>query len=773
MRKTAKYSGIAACAACMLVCAGGALKSGAFFANAENFLPEGAFEMEETVSLKLNGEGGIRFRVKMAENVKQYLADNDGENAVSLHFLITEETLAENVAQYVQSGGLSAISKLEENSVAMTIEADENKLYEEDGFWWANGVVGSITADEKISAVYTGFAYISNGSQAIFASEGGKTIAEDGFAAAATKGNVYDVASQAALDAEHDYAAKIFANEAYSWFGGEKYPVYVYNNTEYAVLKQKAADFSGKTAAIRYTVTDYNAEDFSNTTVTAKTEYTVTYKDGTNIFETKQVKYGETYEYTGETPLRASTATIKYDFKEFGEAIRTENGGFEIAANFAETTIGYNATLKDGVYDFEARWANGATNAYSYTNYGVYADAAVYSVEISCADSASNSVAMKESGNLQLAGILIHQKDGKSAMFGLNQFGVVGLICDDEVPQGLGGMARRYDLGDDYRWKFAEIENTDYALNGYTAKRTITVVIYQDKVYLYSENTLIKSLALTDANYLNCFTAGGEYQFGVIARNIETAISKTTIKVAEEKYGENALEEIENNAFYHTTINATVNSNMAKSGNTFTTNITGFAATCYSFSTVQYSASAVYSVKIKNTEALTHVEYNENFAGICFTEGTIMPADKVYRDNAAGTLYACEIGFRNTGYNSLVLGRTFTPQAVSGNEGRDCLGVYGASSTASANGEVTLTVVYQNDLINVYVNETKTYSVSITDEKFSATGSVSGTTYKFNAGAKLMFGVMSFNNSSAISFEVLTELYGSAADSYIAENYAE
>lgn len=485
-------------------------------------------------------------------------------------------------------------------------------------------------------------------------------------------------------------------------------------------------------------------------------------------------RFGVFFMATGSKEI---SAEVTENYGDDALAILSDENGIYRDEIFPAPAESESITFADGVYMVDS--LSFRQSGYAYTSPAIYAKTAVYSVKIHVDNVAENAeidgfsdwttnIGVTVSNGAVITSSVAGRSDTLnrfySVQLGLNKYGAISTVASCLA------LASRLDTGDVYAEKTIVEKNKLVA----GKDKILTVILYNGALYMFADDLYVTSLPVTYARFAVDGYSFGEddgFKFGVNVTNLDTTKNKAAVTVVTEKYEAEALAEIRNNVIYSTRVLAKTVNDMSKAGNTYTTLRTGWAATSYYFDSLTYVDCAVYSVKIKNTEAISSISGSENFAGICFTDGTIMPADKVYRDNAAGTLYACEIGFRNTTYNSLVLGRTLTPQ--SSQNGRDCLGVYGASSTASANGEVTLTVVYQSDMINVYVNGEKKYSVSVTDEKFSATGSVSGTTYKFNAGAKLAFGVMSFNQSGNLSFEVLTELYGEAAASHIAENYTE
>ena len=94
------------------------------------------FEMENGASLKISEEGGIRFRVKMDEKQMLYVTQNDD---VTLHFLVAPHEFY-NAVPYI-NGTRDYYNGLSKKKV---INVDEAKIYEEDGYYWANGCVTNI-----------------------------------------------------------------------------------------------------------------------------------------------------------------------------------------------------------------------------------------------------------------------------------------------------------------------------------------------------------------------------------------------------------------------------------------------------------------------------------------------------------------------------------------------------------------------------------------------------------------------------------------------------
>lgn len=110
---------------------------------------ESIFAMEERASVRLTQPYGIRFRVQMSEDYKNKI-DADG---ATYGFLIFPY-------EYLNSIG-SDYSKLTE-ATSVNIQGDKQKIYEENGLYYANGVLAEVKA-ENISLDFTSVCYIKEG----------------------------------------------------------------------------------------------------------------------------------------------------------------------------------------------------------------------------------------------------------------------------------------------------------------------------------------------------------------------------------------------------------------------------------------------------------------------------------------------------------------------------------------------------------------------------------------------------------------------------------
>lgn len=110
---------------------------------------ESIFAMEERASVRLTEPYGIRFRVQMSEDYKNKI-DADG---ATYGFLIFPY-------EYLNSIG-SDYSKLTE-ATSVNVQGDKQKIYEENGLYYANGVLAEVKA-ENISLDFTSVCYIKEG----------------------------------------------------------------------------------------------------------------------------------------------------------------------------------------------------------------------------------------------------------------------------------------------------------------------------------------------------------------------------------------------------------------------------------------------------------------------------------------------------------------------------------------------------------------------------------------------------------------------------------
>ena len=178
------------------------------------------FEMENGASLKISEEGGIRFRVKMDEKQKDYITGNE---SVTLHFLVAPHEFY-NAVPYI-NGTRDYYNGLSKKKV---INVDEAKIYEEDGYYWANGCVTNILQSNR-TLDYTLLAYTRDASTGAVDYAGvnvnGEVFQETDmdYRLGNVRGSLIDLLSQAVVYGNAEgtsYTDNIFNCAAFeSWFG--------------------------------------------------------------------------------------------------------------------------------------------------------------------------------------------------------------------------------------------------------------------------------------------------------------------------------------------------------------------------------------------------------------------------------------------------------------------------------------------------------------------------------------------------------------------------
>ena len=87
--------------------------------------------------------------------------------------------------------------------------------------------------------------------------------------------------------------------------------------------------------------------EYTATYSSAVNEYTVTWVNGEDVLLTDTVAYGETPEYTGETPTKASTAEYDYSFAGWTPEVDAVTGDVTYTATFDSTQRSYTITWKN------------------------------------------------------------------------------------------------------------------------------------------------------------------------------------------------------------------------------------------------------------------------------------------------------------------------------------------------------------------------------------------------------------------------------------------
>lgn len=186
------------------------------------------FEIADKVSLKLNEDGGMRWILKVSDNVYNYVKDTDG---VEMGFVIAPKVLMDRA-----NGDYYGMAQ------RILIPIDITKGYQDTGTadtdWYFNGCVVKMN-DVNRKYDYTAAAYIKSGD----------TVLKQTTINTNSVNNFYNVANKSILYSVEDYSEKMLGLESYNWLGTEEFPIKVDAADQYNSLVEKinaGRDFSDK-----------------------------------------------------------------------------------------------------------------------------------------------------------------------------------------------------------------------------------------------------------------------------------------------------------------------------------------------------------------------------------------------------------------------------------------------------------------------------------------------------------------------------------------------
>ena len=186
------------------------------------------FEIADKVSLKLNEDGGMRWILKVSDNLYNYVKDNEG---VEMGFVIAPKVLMDRA-----NGDYYGMAQ------RILIPIDIAKGYQDtetaDTDWYFNGCVVKMN-DVNRKYDYTAAAYIKSGD----------TILKQTTINTNSVNNFYNVANKSILYSVEDYSEKMLGLESYKWLGTEEFPIKVDAADQYNSLVEKinaGRDFSDK-----------------------------------------------------------------------------------------------------------------------------------------------------------------------------------------------------------------------------------------------------------------------------------------------------------------------------------------------------------------------------------------------------------------------------------------------------------------------------------------------------------------------------------------------
>lgn len=186
------------------------------------------FEIADKVSLKLNEDGGMRWILKVSDNVYKYVK---GTSGVEMGFVIAPKVLMDRA-----NGHYYEMAK------RILIPIDITKGYQDTGTadtdWYFNGCVVKMN-DVNRKYDYTAAAYIKSGD----------TVLKQTTINTNSVNNFYNVANKSILYSDEDYSEKMLGLESYNWLGTEEFPIKVDAADQYNSLVEKinaGRDFSDK-----------------------------------------------------------------------------------------------------------------------------------------------------------------------------------------------------------------------------------------------------------------------------------------------------------------------------------------------------------------------------------------------------------------------------------------------------------------------------------------------------------------------------------------------
>ncbi|MBE5736984.1 MAG: hypothetical protein E7348_01095 [Clostridiales bacterium] len=276
-----------------------------------------AFVMEKGASLALTKDG-LRFRVQMGQNVYDRIFTNDTDDSVDLSVLIAPKSFFEELDATENAGKYQELSK----KIEIQID-DVNKVYEEDGYYYANAVLTNlavVNSNGKITKDQFDLDFVAVGCIATTA-DSETTYEYASFYEEDMANNIrsqYQVAHASVLlesDEDASLASAILDRETSpykTWFGTEEHPINVDSEEEYSILQSKVS--AGLTTDAQFNV--YNKFDLGerenlpeNTTFY---HYVSFYdEDNTTLIDTVEVKEGEAAELT-KTPSREGEELLDY-----------------------------------------------------------------------------------------------------------------------------------------------------------------------------------------------------------------------------------------------------------------------------------------------------------------------------------------------------------------------------------------------------------------------------------------------------------------------------
>ena len=328
---------------------------------------------------------------------------------------------------------------------------------------------------------------------------------------------------------------------------------------------------------------------------------------------------------------------------------------------------------------------------------------------------------------------------------------------------------------------FSELQYSDSGLSVWAgvSERTLTVLLFNNRFYIYIDDTFIIDVGADKSDYWACEFTKGSYRFGIYFA--ETQGIDVTVKT-EELYGDEARDYIQQN---HGDITKFTQERIKFEDGVYTDTGSSYRTSAYCYTSPDtFSDTAVYSVKINASMVSSDAEgiygYNDwaTNVGITLTDGTYMNVPIDGRDASAGRFFSAQIGLSKEGVVSHLGGVIAMSRRITA-AGFSYMGSVAADKYALTAGNMTdrvLTVALYKDKLYIYADGEYLTSVSLNDNNLHAVNASSGYDYAFRTGGEYTFGVNISNvdrSKNAVSAEVVKELYGADALADIRENFTE
>ncbi len=299
-----------------------------------------SFQMENTVRLRLNGDG-LAFSVKM-DKAKYNEIKND-ENK-SLYFIVMPSMYLGNVKTADGYNYAAAIARdgngdyNYKDSHCLYVNASEAIYQSGEDYYALGGVSDVLEANRKLD--YVAVACVETKSESGFTYE--YAALPEGKMQMPTVSQ-YTTLSKSVLYSTTDYSAQIA--QYYSWFGKGEYALTIATTEDYNALVGKingGASLADMELRINSGVdkTQATLNDGKELPATQATYSTVNFydEDGT-LLASKEVTNGENV--TAEAPTKAATEEYTYTFEKWV----TEKGG-DVAASFENITANTSVYAK-------------------------------------------------------------------------------------------------------------------------------------------------------------------------------------------------------------------------------------------------------------------------------------------------------------------------------------------------------------------------------------------------------------------------------------------